>query len=164
MKAGTAQKLVLNMLTTGAMIKSGKVFGNLMVDVEATNAKLIQRQTNIVVEATGVSAEQAEAALAACGRHCKTAILMILGVLAQSKPHKTGAAPRLYPRSAQPRINSREKEPMMAKITQTMMAQVLSLVGGSGNVAKCGNCMTRLRLTLNNSALADHAALKKFLE
>lgn len=79
MKAGTAQKLVLNMLTTGAMIKSGKVFGNLMVDVEATNAKLIQRQTNIVVEATGVSAEQAEAALAACGRHCKTAILMILG-------------------------------------------------------------------------------------
>lgn len=49
----------------------------------------------------------------------------------------------------------------MAKITQTMMAQVLSLVGGSGNVAKCGNCMTRLRLTLNNSALADHAALKK---
>ncbi|CRZ65852.1 N-acetylmuramic acid-6-phosphate etherase [Vibrio cholerae] len=79
MKAGTAQKLVLNMLTTGAMIKSGKVFGNLMVDVEATNAKLIQRQTNIVVEATSVSAEQAEAALAACGRHCKTAILMILG-------------------------------------------------------------------------------------
>ncbi|WP_025569221.1 N-acetylmuramic acid 6-phosphate etherase, partial [Vibrio parahaemolyticus] len=45
MKAGTAQKLVLNMLTTGAMIRSGKVFGNLMVDVEATNAKLIQRQT-----------------------------------------------------------------------------------------------------------------------
>ncbi len=79
MKAGTAQKLGLKMLTTGAMIKSGKVFGNLMVDVEATNAKLIQRQTNIVVEATGVSAEQAEAALAACGRHCKPAILMILG-------------------------------------------------------------------------------------
>ncbi len=79
MKAGTAQKLVLNMLTTGAMIKSGKVVGNLMVDVEATNAKLIQRQTNIVGEATGVSAEQAEAALAACGRPCKPAILMILG-------------------------------------------------------------------------------------
>lgn len=79
MKAGTAQKLVLNMLTTGAMIKSGKVFGNLMVDVEATNAKLIQRQTNIVVEATGVSAEEAEQALSACNRHCKTAILMLLG-------------------------------------------------------------------------------------
>ncbi|MEF1215333.1 N-acetylmuramic acid 6-phosphate etherase, partial [Vibrio alginolyticus] len=59
MKAGTAQKLVLNMLTTGAMIRSGKVFGDLMVDVEATNAKLIQRQTNIVVEATDASKEEA---------------------------------------------------------------------------------------------------------
>lgn len=78
MKAGTAQKLILNMLTTGAMIRSGKVYGNLMVDVEATNAKLVQRQTNIVVEATGVSTEEAEAALNDCGRHCKTAILMLL--------------------------------------------------------------------------------------
>lgn len=81
MKAGTAQKLVLNMLTTGAMIRSGKVFGNLMVDVEATNAKLILRQTNIVVEATDASKEEAERALNACGRHCKTAILMILADL-----------------------------------------------------------------------------------
>ncbi|MHB9956965.1 N-acetylmuramic acid 6-phosphate etherase [Vibrio campbellii] len=81
MKAGTAQKLVLNMLTSGAMIRSGKVFGNLMVDVEATNAKLIQRQTNIVVEATGATKEQAEKALEACERHCKTAILMILADL-----------------------------------------------------------------------------------
>ncbi|WP_104039981.1 N-acetylmuramic acid 6-phosphate etherase [Vibrio hyugaensis] len=81
MKAGTAQKLVLNMLTSGVMIRSGKVFGNLMVDVEATNAKLIQRQTNIVVEATGATKEEAEKALEACERHCKTAILMILADL-----------------------------------------------------------------------------------
>ncbi|KFA99392.1 N-acetylmuramic acid-6-phosphate etherase [Vibrio sp. ER1A] len=81
MKAGTAQKLVLNMLTTGAMIKTGKVFGNLMVDVDATNAKLIQRQTNIVVEATGRTEMEAEAALNACNRHCKTAILMLLANL-----------------------------------------------------------------------------------
>lgn len=78
MKAGTAQKLVLNMLTTGAMIRCGKVFGNLMVDVEATNAKLVQRQINIVAEATGVDADTAEAALNECGRHCKTAIVMLL--------------------------------------------------------------------------------------
>ncbi|ELI6449733.1 N-acetylmuramic acid 6-phosphate etherase [Photobacterium damselae] len=78
MKAGTAQKLVLNMLTTGAMIRTGKVFGNLMVDVEATNAKLIQRQTNIVMQATDCDVTQAEEALSACDRHCKTAILMIL--------------------------------------------------------------------------------------
>ncbi|HIF9356950.1 TPA: N-acetylmuramic acid 6-phosphate etherase [Photobacterium damselae] len=81
MKAGTAQKLVLNMLTTGAMIRTGKVFGNLMVDVEATNAKLIQRQTNIVMQATDCDAAQAEEALSACDRHCKTAILMILAGL-----------------------------------------------------------------------------------
>tara|TARA_R110001583_G_scaffold19176_1_gene75392 strand:- start:28574 stop:29473 length:900 start_codon:yes stop_codon:yes gene_type:complete len=78
MKAGTAQKLVLNMITTGAMIKSGKIFGNLMVDVEATNAKLVQRQKNIVMQATQCSMEQAEVALLACHSHCKTAILMIL--------------------------------------------------------------------------------------
>lgn len=81
MKAGTAQKLVLNMITTGAMIRSGKVYSNLMVDVEATNAKLVQRQVNIVVEATECSPEEAEKALNECHRHCKTAIVMVLGGL-----------------------------------------------------------------------------------
>ncbi|MBP6083581.1 MAG: N-acetylmuramic acid 6-phosphate etherase [Providencia sp.] len=81
MKAGTAQKLVLNMITTGAMIRIGKVFGNLMVDVEATNAKLIERQTKIVMEATECDRETAESALLQCDRHCKTAILMILSGL-----------------------------------------------------------------------------------
>ena len=84
MKAGTAQKLVLNMITTGAMIKMGKVFGNLMVDVEATNAKLIERQIRIVMQATECDRATAEHALSQCQRHCKTAILMILaGVDAQ---------------------------------------------------------------------------------
>lgn len=84
MKAGTAQKLILNMITTGAMIKMGKVFGNLMVDVEATNAKLIERQIRIVMQATECERATAEQALAQCQRHCKTAILMILaGVNAQ---------------------------------------------------------------------------------
>ncbi|MEM5717668.1 N-acetylmuramic acid 6-phosphate etherase [Proteus mirabilis] len=84
MKAGTAQKLILNMITTGAMIKMGKVFGNLMVDVEATNAKLIERQIRIVMQATECDRATAEHALSQCQRHCKTAILMILaGVNAQ---------------------------------------------------------------------------------
>ncbi|CAM3771351.1 N-acetylmuramic acid 6-phosphate etherase [Xenorhabdus thuongxuanensis] len=78
MKAGTAQKLILNMITTGAMIRIGKVYGNLMIDVEATNAKLIERQKNIVMAATECSREMAEQALNACGGHCKTAIVMIL--------------------------------------------------------------------------------------
>lgn len=81
LKAGTAQKLILNMITTGAMIRSGKVYGNLMVDVEATNAKLLQRQVNIVVEATDCTPDEAERALNECRRHCKTAILMMLSGL-----------------------------------------------------------------------------------
>ncbi|MFC0179854.1 N-acetylmuramic acid 6-phosphate etherase [Thorsellia kenyensis] len=84
LKAGTAQKLVLNMLTTGSMIRSGKVYGNLMVDVEATNKKLVIRQQKIVIDATGCSEEEAIAALIQSNRHCKTAIVMILsGVNAQ---------------------------------------------------------------------------------
>lgn len=82
MKAGTAQKLVLNMLTTGSMIRSGKVYSNLMVDVEATNQKLVQRQVNIVMQATDCDEATASAALTACGGHCKTAILMVLADLA----------------------------------------------------------------------------------
>ncbi|KGD71647.1 N-acetylmuramic acid-6-phosphate etherase [Pantoea agglomerans] len=82
MKAGTAQKLVLNMLTTGSMIRSGKVYGNLMVDVEATNQKLVQRQVNIVMQATDCDEATASVALTACGGHCKTAILMVLADLA----------------------------------------------------------------------------------
>ncbi|HIH4848675.1 TPA: N-acetylmuramic acid 6-phosphate etherase [Morganella morganii] len=78
MKAGTAQKLILNMITTGAMIRSGKVYGNLMADVEATNAKLVERQKRIVMAATECDRATAEQALAACDGHCKTAIVMIL--------------------------------------------------------------------------------------
>ena len=81
MKAGTAQKLILNMITTGAMIRSGKVYGNLMADVEATNAKLVERQKRIVMAATECDKATAEQALAACDGHCKTAIVMILAQL-----------------------------------------------------------------------------------
>ncbi|EKT61034.1 N-acetylmuramic acid 6-phosphate etherase [Providencia sneebia] len=88
MKAGTAQKLVLNMITTGSMIRIGKVFGNLMVDVEATNAKLIERQVRIVMEATDCDRQTAEEALQQCKRHCKTAILMILSGLNAQEAHQ----------------------------------------------------------------------------
>ncbi|PKH04085.1 N-acetylmuramic acid 6-phosphate etherase [Psychromonas sp. MB-3u-54] len=78
LKAGTAQKLILNMLSTGAMVRTGKVFGNLMVDVQATNIKLVERQKRIVVAATDCQREEAEKALLQCNGHCKTAIVMIL--------------------------------------------------------------------------------------
>ncbi|CNB71873.1 MULTISPECIES: N-acetylmuramic acid 6-phosphate etherase [Yersinia pseudotuberculosis complex] len=84
MKSGTAQKLVLNMLSTGAMVKLGKVYQNLMVDVKATNMKLVDRAYRIVVEATGVSRAEAEHALRQTDFEVKPAILMLLkGVSAE---------------------------------------------------------------------------------
>src|SRR5216684_6009161 len=75
LKAGTAQKMVLNMLSTGAMILLGKTFGNLMVDVQATNYKLRQRALSIVRQATGLDMEAAESLLESAGNDVKTAIL-----------------------------------------------------------------------------------------
>ena len=77
MKAGTATKMILNMLTTGAMIKLGKVYGNLMVDVSATNEKLRDRAKRIVIAATNCSEEKAVETLKNCGGHAKSAIDLI---------------------------------------------------------------------------------------
>jgi N-acetylmuramic acid 6-phosphate etherase len=76
MKAGTATKLVLNTLTTGAMIRLGKTYGNLMVDLRAWNDKLIDRSHRIVMETTGLGRHQARAVLDAAGGRVKTAIVM----------------------------------------------------------------------------------------
>ncbi|MCU9812219.1 MULTISPECIES: N-acetylmuramic acid 6-phosphate etherase [Paraclostridium] len=81
LKSGTAQKLVLNMLSTGSMIKMGKVYGNLMVDVKATNEKLVERSKKIVCEATGVSFKEAETILNETGFDVKLSIFMILSNL-----------------------------------------------------------------------------------
>jgi N-acetylmuramic acid 6-phosphate etherase len=78
MKSGTAQKMVLNMLSTGAMIKLGKVYGNLMVDVKPSNEKLVRRCVTIVCAATECDEATATAALEACEYRPKTAIVMIL--------------------------------------------------------------------------------------
>ena len=78
MKSGTAQKMVLNMLSTGAMIKLGKVYGNLMVDVKPSNEKLVRRCVTIVCSATDCTEEEAVDALEQCGYHSKIAIVMLL--------------------------------------------------------------------------------------
>ncbi|HMA20165.1 MAG TPA: N-acetylmuramic acid 6-phosphate etherase, partial [Gemmatimonadaceae bacterium] len=76
MKAGTATKLVLNMITTGAMIRLGKTYGNLMVDLRATNNKLKDRSERIVIEVCGVSRDEARKLLDAADKSVKTAIVM----------------------------------------------------------------------------------------
>jgi N-acetylmuramic acid 6-phosphate etherase len=85
MKAGTAQKLVLNMLTTTSMIRIGKVYGNLMVDLTPVNRKLVDRSKRLIRQATGCTKDEAEAAFLASGGKPKIAILMIaLGISAET--------------------------------------------------------------------------------
>jgi N-acetylmuramic acid 6-phosphate etherase len=77
MKSGTAQKLVLNMLTTTAMIRMGKVYENMMIDLQMTNKKLVERSKRIVMTITGVSYDEASNYLQQAGGHVKTALVMI---------------------------------------------------------------------------------------
>jgi N-acetylmuramic acid 6-phosphate etherase len=76
LKSGTAQKLVLNMISTGLMIKMGYVLGNLMVNVQLKNEKLLDRARRIVMEVTGCSSEQALRAIEDSGRNVRLAVLM----------------------------------------------------------------------------------------
>lgn len=77
LKSGTAQKMVLNMISTGAMMEVGKTYGNLMVDVQATNVKLKARAVRIVCQVTGASPERAATALEQAGGAAKPAIVML---------------------------------------------------------------------------------------
>ena len=81
MKSGTAQKMVLNMITTGAFIRQGKVLENVMVDLKLTNEKLVERAKRIITTFGKVTYEEAEELLAASGGHVKTALVMALGNL-----------------------------------------------------------------------------------
>lgn len=93
LKAGTAQKLVLNTISTVAMVRLGKVFGDLMVDVAATNEKLRERARRIVETATGATPGEAEEALSAAGGSAKVAILALLaGIDAEAARARLDAA------------------------------------------------------------------------
>jgi N-acetylmuramic acid 6-phosphate etherase len=78
MKSGTAQKLVCNMITTCSMIRLGKVYENMMIDLQMTNKKLVERSKRIVMTITGVEYDVAEKYLLEAGGHVKTALVMIL--------------------------------------------------------------------------------------
>ncbi|MDD3266620.1 MAG: N-acetylmuramic acid 6-phosphate etherase [Burkholderiales bacterium] len=88
MKAGTTQKLILNMISTAVMINLGKTYRNLMVDVATSNAKLHARAKKIVMEATDVDFETAEKYLLLANNHVKTAIVMILNNIAYDEAIK----------------------------------------------------------------------------
>lgn len=78
LKAGTCQKMICNMLSTASMVGIGKVYGNLMVDMKATNQKLVERAKRIVMQSTGCSYERAEEVLEETGYSTKEAIVMLL--------------------------------------------------------------------------------------
>lgn len=78
MKSGTAQKMILNMLSTGAMIRLGKSYGNIMVDLQLTNAKLQERARKIIMEIANINYDEASELLKASGGHVKTALIMSL--------------------------------------------------------------------------------------
>ena len=77
MKSGTAQKLILNMITTTAMIRLGKIYENMMIDLQMTNKKLIERSKKIVMTITGLEYDKAEQYLTDANGHVKTALVMI---------------------------------------------------------------------------------------
>ena len=85
MKSGTAQKLVMNMITTTAMVRLGKVYENMMIDLQMTNQKLKERAKRIVMTIVGVEYEEAERALAEAGWHVKTALVMLKAHVAKSE-------------------------------------------------------------------------------
>ena len=99
MKAGTATKLVLNTLTTGAMIRLGKIYGNLMVDLRAWNEKLIDRSHRIVMETTGLDRGAARKVIEAADGSVKTAIVMARRAVSKSEAEELLAehAGRLRP-------------------------------------------------------------------
>ncbi len=85
MKSGTAQKLVLNMLTTASMVQLGKVYENMMIDLQMTNLKLVERSKRIVMTVTGISYGEASAVLDKAGGHVKTALVMVLAEVGESE-------------------------------------------------------------------------------
>ncbi|ECC9577158.1 N-acetylmuramic acid 6-phosphate etherase [Salmonella enterica subsp. houtenae] len=100
LKSGTAQKMVLNMISTGAMVKFGKVYQNLMVDMKATNVKLVDRACRMVVEATGIGREEAETLLKQTDFEVKPAILMALTGLDAAAAREKLAAHQGFLRAA----------------------------------------------------------------
>ena len=99
LKAGTAQKLVLNMISTITMIRLGKTFGNLMVDVRPSNEKLQERQRRVVEIATGAGRAEVDEALSDAGGNAKVAIVSLLAEIdaptARARLEETGGNVRL---------------------------------------------------------------------
>ena len=127
MKAATAQKVLLNALSTSVMVRLGKTFENLMIDVRATNEKLVARTVRIVREATGANEDDARAALGATGNNLRAALVLLLAgasldhapealeVLAQFPPSAKRPGDASGIRSASEALRARVSSPTAAE-------------------------------------------------
>ena len=100
MKSGTAQKLVLNMLSTGVMIRQGKTYGNLMIDLEATNKKLVARKRRLTAAACGIPEDEAQQLLERCGGNIKCAIVVHYKQVSPAEAEKILTSARGYVKKA----------------------------------------------------------------
>ncbi len=163
MKAGSAQKMILNMLSTGAMIKLGKVYGNLMVDVKASNKKLEERACRIVMEAADVNREAATAALQATKGQAKLAIFMLLGKLDLSTASKLLTSHQGFISEALQKISIATSCQQAGAVMnpQKIAKDIYALIGPKENILQTENCMTRLRLVLKDKSKLDLTALRQ---
>jgi N-acetylmuramic acid 6-phosphate etherase len=138
LKAGTATKLVLNMLSTGAMVRLGKTFGNLMVDLRASNTKLRARANRIVRTLTGLDRDAADALLKRCGGELKTALVCQLAGVDPEEARARLAAARGQVRGALPRSRDAQRSATEREAASGALSGALLLGidgGGSHTVA-----------------------------
>ena len=145
MKAGTAQKMILNMLSTGTMIRLGKVYGNLMVDVKATNHKLEERARRIVMTASGCSRGEAIRALGQSKGQAKPAIVMLLLHISYEEAQKRlQAADGLSPAHLQRHPRRKEYDNGLQRTGPGTRYDLT----GCLQYHPAYHCMTRLRLVV----------------
>ncbi len=132
LKAGTATKLVLNMLTTGAMVRLGKTFGNLMVDLKSSNQKLVARANRIVRTVTGLDMSAAETLLKACDSEVKTAIVSHL-----AKIDATQARTRLAESHGRVRLAIGNATPTDTAVVLDKRADLVLGIDGGGTNTTC---------------------------
>jgi N-acetylmuramic acid 6-phosphate etherase len=136
LKAGTATKLVLNMLSTGAMVKLGKTYGNLMVDLQTTNQKLTHRAQRIVRELTGVGADEAATLLQRCGGDTKTAIVAQRRGVSPQEAQRALAAAGGHLREALENVESRAEGGNLSSHDECQIPSAELVLGVDGGGTK----------------------------
>lgn len=132
LKAGTATKMVLNMLTTGAMVRNGKTFGNLMVDMKASNKKLVARSNRIVRTVTGLDEAAADSLLKSCNGEVKTAIVAHLAKLGAAE-----AREKLVSAKGRVRLAIGSDMPTATAVIRTKRPDLVIGIDGGGTNTKC---------------------------